>query len=46
MADRHFELPARPDLELFLAQEHGFHADADGWLHMLFATRWHNPVTQ
>ena len=25
-----------------------FHADADadGWLHILFATRWHDPVTQ
>ena len=23
-----------------------FHADADGWLHMLFATDWHDPVTQ
>jgi hypothetical protein len=23
-----------------------FHVDADGWLHMLFATRWHDPVTQ
>ncbi len=23
-----------------------FQADADGWLHMFFATRWHDPVTQ
>ena len=23
-----------------------FQADADGWLHMWFATRWHDPVTQ
>jgi len=23
-----------------------FHADADSWLHMLFATDWHDPVTQ
>jgi len=22
------------------------HADADGWLHLLFATSWHDPVTQ
>jgi ankyrin repeat protein len=22
------------------------HVDADGWLHILFATRWHDPVTQ
>jgi hypothetical protein len=21
-------------------------ADADGWLHMLYATRWHDPVAQ
>jgi hypothetical protein len=21
-------------------------ADADGWLHMLYATRWHDPATQ
>jgi hypothetical protein len=21
-------------------------ADADGWLHMLFAARWHDPVAQ
>jgi hypothetical protein len=21
-------------------------ADADGWLHIFFATRWHDPVTQ
>ena len=21
-------------------------ADADGWLHMLYATRFHDPVTQ
>ena len=23
-----------------------FQADADGWLHMFFATRWHDPVIQ
>ena len=23
-----------------------FQADADGWLHMFFATRWHDPVTR
>jgi ankyrin repeat protein len=23
-----------------------FQADADGWLHVFFATRWHDPVTQ
>jgi Ankyrin repeats (3 copies) len=23
-----------------------FQADADGWLHVYFATRWHDPVTQ
>jgi Ankyrin repeats (3 copies) len=23
-----------------------FHADADAWLHIFFATRWHDPVTQ
>ncbi|MGH3208454.1 MAG: ankyrin repeat domain-containing protein [Trebonia sp.] len=23
-----------------------FQADADGWLHIFFATRWHDPVTQ
>jgi hypothetical protein len=23
-----------------------FYVDADGWLHMLYATRWHDPVTQ
>jgi hypothetical protein len=23
-----------------------FQADADGWLHMIFATRWHDPVIQ
>ena len=21
-------------------------ADADGWLHMLYVTRWHDPVAQ
>ena len=23
-----------------------FQVDADGWLHILFATRWHEPETQ
>ena len=32
---------ADPSIRDELAQ-----ADADGWLHMLFATRWHDPVTQ
>ncbi len=32
---------ADPSIRDELAQ-----ADADGWLHMLFATRWHDPVIQ
>jgi hypothetical protein len=23
-----------------------FQADPDGWLHIFFATRWHDPATQ
>jgi hypothetical protein len=35
------ERGADPSISDELAQ-----ADADGWLHMLFATRWHDPVIQ
>jgi hypothetical protein len=51
----HWAIP-HPHLEVIrLLMERGadpsirdelFQADADGWLHVFFATRWHDPVTQ
>ena len=51
----HWAIP-HPHLEVIrLLMERGadpsirdelFQADADGWLHVFFATRWHDPETQ